>query len=181
MNCDECELLVSKSLDGEASPAEQARLEAHCTECATCRDHRTKQAELHARLGAGLGGFLDALRPEPKRRGWSRLARVAAVLALMLASGLVGYAARGPGEPAAGPKEWQAVPVADTPEPIVTVAKAENKGAEQLIWDEENGLRRATRIDINRIYRVVDPGGAVEITWHTRDNRYQFAGLSDWR
>jgi anti-sigma factor RsiW len=181
MDCKQAELLVSKALDGEASPEEARYLDEHCTGCAACRAFRSTQASLHDELKTGLGSFLDAARPVPRRSSiWPRLARVAAVLALMFASGMFGYSLARP-QGAADDGGTITTPAdADASEPRVTVAKAESEGAEQLIWDEKNGLRKATRIDTNRIYHVADPGGTVEISWHTQDSRYKLVGLSDW-
>lgn len=179
MDCEQAEVFVSKALDGEASPDELRRLDEHCAGCAGCRAFRLAQAGLHGELKASLGSLLDAARPAPRRSSvWPRLARVAAVLALMFASGMFGHSLARPRD--AADDSGTITTPADAPEPRVTIAKAENKGAEQLIWDETNGLRKATRIDTDRIYHVADPGGTVEISWHTQDSRYRLVGLSDW-
>lgn len=57
-NCEECQLLLSMSQDGETTPAQEAQLNRHLEECAACRQARAALT--------GLGDALRGYEPPPE-------------------------------------------------------------------------------------------------------------------
>ena len=93
MNCETALELLSASLDGELTAAEQAELQAHLDQCPSCRAIQTELMGLHVACGemealppAGLKEQILAHLP-PQRPGkvvyWRRWGAMAAALALV--------------------------------------------------------------------------------------------------
>jgi anti-sigma factor RsiW len=181
MTCDTIERLISKSLDGEASPEEATQIDAHCARCSRCRAYRAEQQAFHSALPRALGGLLGATRPRPGARApRRRLARAAAVLALMALSGLIGYALPRPTHPAPpGTENGAAVRTPVRPEPRVLVAEAEGEVAREVVWDPAGGLRMAARVDTDRVFRIRHPETGVDIEWWTTDSSYRLVGAEE--
>lgn len=93
MNCETAQELLSASLDGELTPAEEAQLQAHLDQCPNCRALQTELSDLHKAFGE-----MDVLPPAqlkeqimanlpPQRPAkvlyWKRWGAMAAALALV--------------------------------------------------------------------------------------------------
>ena len=117
--CDEYLELISARLDGELSPFEEKRLEAHLAQCAPCRELADQLADLHDAMSElprlpvpdGLTQQIAAavaadkvtpISAKKKSRTWRSLASLAAVLALaVVGTGLYRYLTpAAPAEPA---------------------------------------------------------------------------------
>lgn len=98
MNCEDYTELISASLDGELTPEERSRLDAHLSRCPDCRALMDELTDMEARLQElseePPAGFTDrvmeAVRREarPARRRvpyWKKLLPAAAVFALVVA------------------------------------------------------------------------------------------------
>ena len=60
MNCKECEILITRKIAGEATPAEEAFLELHLKDCAACRQEYSELAGAKALLLKDSGCQEDA-------------------------------------------------------------------------------------------------------------------------
>ena len=107
--CDEFVELISARLDGELSPFEEKRLDAHLAQCAPCRELADELADLHdamvelprLEVPAGLTEQITAavashnvtpITAKKKSRTWKSLASLAAVLALaVVGAGMYGF------------------------------------------------------------------------------------------
>jgi len=92
-------------LDGELPSAERTALEAHLTDCASCRANLTEERALREQATAVLGSArpaerpappLEQLRREPKRSPWRVRRSFAWAASITVALGL-GYYMRSPG------------------------------------------------------------------------------------
>jgi anti-sigma factor RsiW len=104
MNCTETRELLSAYYDGELPPEVVADVDAHVNECATCAQEIASFRQLSAMAGemttpqppdsiwAGLEAQLSDDTPQPAAAGgrFSKRWRVAATLAALAATGLVG-------------------------------------------------------------------------------------------
>ncbi len=184
MNCELAEQVVSKALDGEASPAELRELDEHCASCERCNAYRARQVELDRTLGAALGHCIESLRPRVhnRTRPWRTIARIAAVLVLMFGCGLAGYSLpRKPAPPQPGPggKAEPANAPAANHEFRVMTAEIEHDPVWEILWDAERGLRTISRIDTEKIRRVVSADGRIAIDRRTTDSQYKLVGFKD--
>lgn len=95
MRCDEVLELLSASLDGEITPAQQAQLDEHLAQCPACRALQTELLGMEEALGslevsapAGLKEqILDNLPPQAGRKKplhWQRWCAMAACAALVV-------------------------------------------------------------------------------------------------
>jgi len=185
MDCELAERVISRSLDGEASAEELRGLDEHCASCEGCRGYRARQAKLHEALQKGLGDFSEALRPRaraPKPRLWKRLARVAALLALVAGSALAGYHIPRRAEPLPAPDRGKvagaATRRAEREEPRVMMAETESEAVHEILLDGEGRMRTASRIDRDRVYQIGAPDGS-RIEWRTTDSRYRLVGFHE--
>lgn len=107
MNCDEALLAISAALDGELTPAEQARLSEHLLACPGCRElaedlrvlnglledsDREPPAELAASVQRAVAGEAR-MSHVPKKKRAPYLRAVAAMLALCVCLGGIGLVA----------------------------------------------------------------------------------------
>lgn len=98
ITCEEAELFISASLDGELSPEEQASLDSHIASCPDCRRSLEEATALRQIVGASLrtpdesltANVTAAVRADARFRRQSRLVRrvSAAAAALLVAAGL---------------------------------------------------------------------------------------------
>ena len=186
MDCELAERVISRSLDGEASAEELRGLDEHCASCEGYRGYRARQAKLHEALQKGLGDFSEALRPRPrapKPRLWRGLARIAALLVLVAGSVLAGYHIPRGAEALPAPDRGKMAATetrrAGREEPRVMMAETEQEAVRNVLWDPDAGLRTASRIDRDRMYRVAAPNGDFEIEWRTTDSLYRLVGFHE--
>ena len=98
LTCEEAELYISLSPDGELSPEEQASLDCHVASCPRCRRSLEEATSLRELVRASLSTPDDSLtsnvraavRADARQRRQSRLVRraSAAAAALLVAAGL---------------------------------------------------------------------------------------------
>ena len=99
MNCEEAMELLSGSIDGENTPEEERRLQAHLAECPACRALLEAYRAVDAAMvlpdveppASLCDGVMAAVAREPRRRGhrrWFRYGAAAAAAALLLVVGL---------------------------------------------------------------------------------------------
>ena len=133
MNCDEALELLSGSLDGENTPAEEQQLQAHLAGCPSCRALLDAFREVDAAVAAPLPdppdalyrGIMEAVAREPrrrKRRLWYRYGAVAAAAALVLVVGLSSLPQR-PAAPAETPAAARELDTDDASSPGVSPAQ----------------------------------------------------------
>lgn len=132
--CDEFAELISARLDGELSPFEEKRLEAHLARCAPCRELADELDGLHHAMAglprldvpAGLTEQITAavashnvtpITAKKKSRTWKSLAALAAVLVLaVVGAGMQGFF---------GSSTPQFLPEADNDRTVYTVGLKE--------------------------------------------------------
>lgn len=93
MNCKDALELLSASLDGELTPEEETRLQAHLASCPRCRDLREQLGQIHRACGemeavppAGLRENILKNLPDQKAakaHPWRRWGAMAAAVALV--------------------------------------------------------------------------------------------------